>query len=53
MDPIETDGEMEAAFAGVDLGGTSIKLALGSADGDLLIERSIPTDSNLGPQSVL
>jgi glucokinase len=44
---------MEAAFAGVDLGGTSVKLALGTAEGELLIERSIPTDSHLGPKSVL
>lgn len=45
--------DMTAAFAGVDLGGTSVKLALGSDDGRMLAETSIPTDSHLGPESVL
>ncbi|MBX3440765.1 MAG: ROK family protein [Planctomyces sp.] len=44
---------MHSAFAGVDLGGTSIKCALGTAEGELLIERSIPTDSHFGPTDVL
>jgi glucokinase len=44
---------MEPVFAGVDLGGTSIKCALGAEDGTLLAEKSIPTDSHLGPQKVL
>jgi glucokinase len=44
---------MESVYAGVDLGGTSVKCALGTDDGELLIESSIPTESHQGPESVL
>ncbi|MFB3825739.1 MAG: ROK family protein [Bryobacteraceae bacterium] len=40
-------------FAGVDLGGTNIACALGTADGQLVVERSIATESHLGPEAVL
>ncbi len=45
--------EMTGVFAGVDVGGTSVKLALGTDDGELLAESSIPTDSHRGPEAVL
>jgi glucokinase len=44
---------MEDVFAGVDVGGTSVKLAIGTADGELLAESAIPTDSHRGPDAVL
>src|SRR5436190_2190012 len=44
---------MEDGFAGADVGGTSVKLAFGTADGDLLAESSIPTESHQGPEAVL
>jgi glucokinase len=44
---------MEDVFAGVDVGGTSVKLAFGTADGELLAESAIPTDSHRGPAAVL
>jgi glucokinase len=41
-------------FAGVDLGGTNIKAGLVDVEtGDLLISDSVPTQSHLGPESVL
>jgi glucokinase len=40
-------------FAGVDIGGTNIAAAVGSADGSILAERSIPTQSHEGPEAVL
>ena len=40
-------------FAGVDVGGTSVKLALGTANGELLAESAIPTESHQGPDAVL
>ncbi len=44
---------MSDLFAGVDLGGTSIKCVLGGPDGEVLFQRSIPTDSHAGPDNVL
>jgi len=40
-------------YASVDLGGTTIACALASADGRIVAERSIPTQSSDGPQKVL
>ena len=40
-------------FAGVDLGGTSIKLGIGDGQGELLATRSIPTDAHEGPDKVI
>ena len=44
---------MSELYAGVDLGGTSIKCALAGADGEIVCQRSIPTESHAGPNSVL
>ncbi|QDT33537.1 ROK family protein [Thalassoglobus polymorphus] len=44
---------MVKLYAGVDVGGTSIKCALGTSDGTLLKEGAIPTDSHEGPDDVL
>jgi glucokinase len=40
-------------FAGVDLGGTNVTVALGAADGKVVAERKIPTNSHEGPDAVL
>lgn len=40
-------------FAGVDLGGTNVTVALGGADGKIAAERKIPTKSHEGPDGVL
>jgi len=40
-------------YVGVDVGGTSVKCAVATADGTILQEASIPTDSHAGPQDVL
>jgi len=44
---------MTKVYAGVDLGGTMLKAVLGNADGKILCENSIPTQSHLGPNGVL
>ncbi len=44
---------MDKLYAGVDVGGTSIKCAIGTSDGTLLKEGAIPTDSHEGPDAVL
>ena len=44
---------MDDLYAGVDLGGTSVKCALGTADGRIAAEASIATDAHEGPESVL
>ncbi len=44
---------MDDLYAGVDLGGTSVKCALGTADGRIAAEASIMTDAHEGPESVL
>lgn len=40
-------------FASVDLGGTKISCAIATRDGEIVAENRAPTDSHLGPQSVL
>jgi glucokinase len=40
-------------YASIDLGGTNIAGALATEDGTLLLERSTPTESHLGPMGVL
>ena len=35
---------MSELFAGVDLGGTSIKAAVADAAGEVLLTRSVPTE---------
>jgi len=44
---------MTTLLAGVDLGGTNIKAALASQNGEIVTTRSIPTESHLGPEGVL
>lgn len=44
---------MQPIYASIDLGGTSIKCAFGSADGTICASASIPTESHLGPDGVL
>ena len=44
---------MSELFAGVDLGGTSIKCVLGDERGRIHFGRSIPTESHAGPEKVL
>jgi glucokinase len=44
---------MASVYASIDLGGTKTACALASADGEILVERSIPTFSNQGPEAVL
>lgn len=44
---------MPEVFVGVDVGGTSIKCALATADGTIVSEGAIPTDSHEGPDDVL
>lgn len=43
----------DALYAGVDLGGTAIKVALSRSDGVILAADSIPTLSHTGPADVL
>ncbi len=40
-------------FAGADLGGTNVTIALGTAEGKCVAERKIPTKSYEGPDGVL
>jgi glucokinase len=44
---------MDELYAGVDLGGTTIAGAMGTGEGRLVAERTIPTASHEGPQAVL
>ena len=44
---------MGRPIAGVDLGGTSIKVALSDKPGDVLLRRSVATDSHEGPEKVV
>ena len=44
---------MKEIFASVDLGGTKIACALAGADGEILLEERVPTNSHEGPQAVL
>jgi glucokinase len=40
-------------YIGIDLGGTTFKLAVADADGGIVVERRAPTDSHEGPEAVL
>jgi glucokinase len=40
-------------YASIDLGGTKIACAFGTADGKIVAERAVPTLSHEGPQAVL
>ncbi|TWT51521.1 Glucokinase [Thalassoglobus neptunius] len=44
---------MPEIFAGVDVGGTTVKCALADQDGNVLREGTIDTDSHYGPKEVL
>ena len=44
---------MSDLYAGIDVGGTSVKCAIARADGTLLRQDAIPTDSHEGPEAVL
>ena len=44
---------MTALLAGVDLGGTAIKVALADFDGNVIIQDSIETRSHEGPEAVI
>ena len=44
---------MAQIFAGIDLGGTTVTIALAGADGRIVAEKSVPTASHEGPPSVL
>jgi len=44
---------MNALYASVDLGGTKITCGIGTADGKMMCEKTIPTQSHEGPQGVL
>lgn len=44
---------MDEIYVGVDLGGTAIKFGVGGRDGELLNERSIPTEAHRGPDEVI
>lgn len=41
------------ALASIDLGGTNIAVAIGTADGEVLAEGQAPTRSELGPEGVI
>ncbi len=43
----------EALFASIDLGGTKIACALGTARGEIVVDDAIPTLSHEGPEAVL
>ena len=44
---------MPDLFASVDLGGTKTAAALGTADGQIVCQATMPTDSHAGPDEVL
>ena len=46
-------GAGERLFVGVDLGGTNVRVALGSADGRLLAQHRAPTPAREGPAAVV
>ena len=43
----------EKLYASVDLGGTKVACAFGTADGEIVAEQTIPTNSQDGPAAVL
>lgn len=44
---------MAAIYAGIDLGGTKVACALGSIEQGIVVERTIPTRSEEGPEAVV
>lgn len=44
---------MSNVLAGVDLGGTSVKIALAHREGDIVVEGAIRTDAHHGPQRTI
>ena len=48
-----TDATLDDLFASVDVGGTSIGLGIGRADGTLVAETEFPTESHLGADAVV
>jgi glucokinase len=44
---------MQPIYASIDLGGTNLKCAFATPDGEILLDRSIPTESYKGPGHVL
>ena len=44
---------MEALYAGVDLGGTKIACGLATANGKIVTDRAVATESHEGPQAVI
>ncbi len=44
---------MTALYASIDLGGTKIAGALAGADGQIVAEKTIPTESQQGPEAVV
>ncbi len=44
---------MSDVYASVDLGGTNIKCCMGTAEGRVLGDKSVPTESHRGPQAVM
>ncbi|MBN2391805.1 MAG: ROK family protein [Anaerolineae bacterium] len=44
---------MSELYASIDLGGTKIACAFGTANGEIVAERAVPTLSHEGPQAVL
>ena len=44
---------MAEVYASVDLGGTKVACAFATGEGDVLAEKTVPTESHQGPQAVL
>jgi glucokinase len=44
---------MSGLYAGVDLGGTTIKATVADVAGEVLLTRSVPTESHRGPEDVI
>lgn len=44
---------MRDVLAGVDLGGTTVKVALADLNGELICDQSMPTDGHHGPDDVI
>ena len=43
----------DTLYASIDLGGTKVACAFGTAEGDVVAERTVPTESHAGPLVVL
>lgn len=50
---LREDHSVSELLAAVDLGGTSIKIAIAEPNGDIIDSTTIPTDANQGPDAVL